>query len=222
MKLPHFTEGTQATRSNLRRANRLTEPGCPEYNGTPESIHAIIEWLNVEKSARYQPDKFTYCNIYAYDYADKLGAYLPRVWWNTAALKRVNSGEDMPVIYPRNGVPGTIVEMNANSIYEWFKNVAPKVGWRKIESKTEAQNLANAGKCVIMVGANLVSRSSGHITAIVPETDKHKAAGSKGISNVRTVLVPLQSQAGRTCWKYRAFDWQKGHQPILMYVWEGQ
>lgn len=225
MNLPHYTAGVQATRANLRRANRLTEPGCPAYDGTPASIHAIIDWLNVEKSPRYQRNpKQTFCNIYAYDYADKLGAYLPRVWWNRAALVRFEAGENVPVQYPdaSRNITGTIVEMNANALYDWFRTQSGKYGWCRVERKNEAQELANQGKCVIMVGAHLNRGASGHITAIVPEQPPtHRAAASMGIGTVRTVITPLQSQAGAVNFKYRALDWQKNHEPLMMYVWEG-
>jgi hypothetical protein len=221
MKLPHYTNGVQATRVNLRRANRLTEKGCPDYDGSAESIHAIINWLDVEKSVRYKRNATqTFCNIYAYDYADKLGAYLPRVWWDGEARLRAEAGEDVPVIYPANGVKGTILEMNANALYDWFRLRSGNLGWCKIDSKTEAQSLANKGKCVILVGAHVDRGRSGHITAIVPETATYKATGAKGLSDVRTVTAPLQSQAGSVNFKYRAVNWQKNHEPLIMYYWK--
>lgn len=217
MKLPHLEAEFPVTRGNIRRAYRLNESGCPPYDASPESIHKIIDWLNVEKSERYKANATqTFCNIYAYDYADKLGAYLPRVWWDRNALAKVAKGENVPVVYPK----GTVLEMNANAIYDWFRVRSGNFGWCRIESRTQAQELANKGKCVIMVGANLDRKKSGHIVAIVPETDKHKATGSTGIGDKRTVTVPLQSQAGRTNWKYRAFDWRKNHEPLMMYYWE--
>lgn len=219
MKAPHLTISRPVTRANTLRAYQLNEPCLVKYDGTAKSIIDLIEWFNVEKSARYAATKeSTFCNIYAHDLAGAMGAFLPRVWWNQANIKNAEAGEDLPVVYPRNGVAGTIVEMNANSIYEWFGKWSNRFGWREVKSKTESQNLANAGKCVIMVGANVNSRASGHITVVAPEHGNFKAAGSTGIGNVRTVIVPLQSQAGRTNWKYRAYDWQKGHERIRYYV----
>ena len=218
MKQAHLNPGSmRITRAGRPGAYSLTEV-TPAYDGTPESIHRIIDFLDVEKSARYQRTKTsTFCNIYAHDYARALGAYVPRVWWDSKALKRISEGEDVKEIYPRNGVPGTILEMNANQLYDWFREYSGNFGWCKIESNTEAQKLADSGKCVIIVGANLNRRLSGHIAAIVPQTDKHKAKGSAEIGSDFTVTVPLQSQAGGTNWKYRAFDWRKGHELLNMY-----
>lgn len=217
MKPVHLPTTQPVTRMNLRRANPLNESNMPKSDGTPESLHAIIKWLNVTKSARYQrTPKDTFCNIYAYDYAYLCGAYLPRVWWSAKALADMKKGIDVGVQYGK-----TVFEQNANALYDWFRLVSGSMGWCKIESKTEAQKLANEGKCVIMVGARTGRKGSGHITAIVPETDKHKAIGTKGIGTERIVTVPLQSQAGAVNFEYQSADWQRNHEPLMIYVWVG-
>jgi hypothetical protein len=213
MKIVHLESKTAVKRSGLNRAHKLNEGGRPDYDCTPESIHKIIDWLNVEKSERYQPNKLqTFCNIYAYDYACALGGFLPRVWWTASALKRLGKGEDVPCVYGT-----TVSEMNANALYDWFKTYSAKFGWTNITSKTEAQNLANSGKLVIMVGANINRGNSGHITAIVPETNVLKADRMRG-HHEEVVMIPLQSQAGRVNRKYFAKDWQRGHETLLIYA----
>jgi hypothetical protein len=66
-----------------------------------------------------------------------------------------------------------------------------------------------------MVAANKNRARSGHIVAIVPETDKHKAVQASGI-----VVYPLQSQAGLRNLSYFATKWWNNHEPIRMYVAE--
>jgi hypothetical protein len=205
MKPIHLESKNPVLRSNLRRAHRLNEK-APEYNGSPESIHAIIEWLNVEKSARYlRNTTSTFCNIYAYDYATLLGAFVPRIWWNALAYPKVMQGENVPIKYGE-----TVIEMNANQLYDWFKAQSSKFGWKQV-TMDQGQEAANKGKCVIIVGANVNRSRSGHITAIVPETDRFKAVRSPK-------FIPLQSQAGAVNFKYRAVDWQRNHEPLLCYI----
>jgi hypothetical protein len=74
MKAPHLTISRPVTRANTLRAYQLNEP-CPvKYDGTAKSIIDLIEWFNVEKSARYAATKeSTFCNIYAHDLANAMG-----------------------------------------------------------------------------------------------------------------------------------------------------
>ncbi len=47
-----------------------------------ESIHRLIERLDVTKSLRYQRTlEDTYCNVYSYDFCYFSKVYLPTVWW---------------------------------------------------------------------------------------------------------------------------------------------
>lgn len=207
MNIPeaHLVAKTAVTRQGTNRAFSLTED-TPDYDGTPDSIHRIIKFLDVEKSPRYARTKSsTFCNIYAHDYARACGAYVPRVFW-------VQSAIDYKTFQPSYGK--TVVEMNANALYAWFPKYGDDFGWREVD-KNVAQELANQGKCVIMVAANKIKSRSGHIVAVVPETDKHKAQRASGL-----LIAPLMSQAGAHNHDYYSAKWWDGHDPIKIYVHE--
>ena len=203
----HLTPKRLITRAQTdTRAFPLNEENMPKGDGTPASIHKIIAFLEVEKSKRYiRTAASTYCNIYAYDYACLMGAYLPRVFWTADAIKEPNF---VPV-YGK-----TLIEMNANALYDWFKTRSAEFGWREVNT-TEAQQLANQGKCVIMVAANKNRARSGHIVAVVPETDKVKSVGASGI-----IIQPVMSQAGAVNKRYFNSKWWDGHEAKRIYVWE--
>jgi len=190
-----------------RRAFPLNERDMPKGDGTIAGIRKIIDWLDVEKSARYIRDaRSTFCNIYAYDYAYLMGAYVPRVWWAKVAL------ENLDFSSPRYG--STILEMNANALYEWFPKYGGGFGWKEVNT-TDAQIAANQGHCVIMVAANKNRAKSGHIVAVVPETDKVKCMQANGI-----IIYPVQSQAGAVNKKYFCSKWWDGHEKPRIYVHE--
>jgi hypothetical protein len=202
----HLTPRRTITRAQTdTRAFPLTETPRPAYDGTPASIHRIIDWLDVQRSQRYTPTATqTFCNIYAYDYATLCEAFLPRVWWTAASIRDRN----FEVRYGQ-----TVTEMNANALYNWFPTHGNRYGWKEV-NLNEAQRHANEGKCVIMVAANKVRSRSGHITAVIPETDKLKAVGANGI-----IVHPLQSQAGRRNLKHFASNWwSSGHEPVKCYA----
>jgi hypothetical protein len=200
----HLTPRRPITRAQKdTRAFPLTEKP-PVHDCTPASLHKIIDFLDVEKSARYQPiQTATYCNIYAYDYAYACGAFIPRVWWTAEAIRTKN----FTVAYG-----STVTEMNANALYDWFPRHGSLFGWKEV-SMSEAQKLANEGNCVVLIAANKVRSRSGHITAVVPETDKVKAVGSQGI-----IAYPVQSQAGRVNRKYFNTKWWDGHEAVKAYA----
>ena len=159
-----------------------------------QSIKSILDWLNVENSVRYQPGGgFTFCNIYAHDFCYLNGVYIPRVWWTPSALIRLSQGEDVPVQYGQ-----TVNEKNANSLLDWFKDWGLNFGWERINTMTALQKRANEGKICILVAKRRDTNRSGHIVAIVPETDTQFAKrDANGV-----VTVPLQSQAGASNYKY--------------------
>lgn len=216
MKGPRLITSSPVVRSGNNRAHDLNEAGCPEYDGTPDSIHSIIRWLNVTGSNRYQPGQGkTYCNIYAYDYATKLGAYLPRVWWMNKDLIDQAKGPNPPAV--KYGE--TVRELNANELYTWFMQYSDKFGWKPATNFTHAQAAANLGKCVIMVAANLNPAVSGHIVAIVPETMELKAMVVNGLHEA-TVVCPVMSQAGAVNAKYFCRKWWGGHKTPNVYIYE--
>lgn len=204
----HLSSKTSSTRSMTgRRAFPLNEPDMPNGNGTIAGIRKVLDWLDVEKSARYIRDaRSTFCNIYAYDYGCRMGAYLPRVWWSKNALLNLDFSD------PAYG--STLMEMNANALYDWFPKYGTGFGWTEANT-TDAQIAANQGHCVIMVAANKNRAKSGHIVAIVPETDKVKCMQANGL-----IIYPVQSQAGAVNKKYFCSKWWHGHEKPRIYVHE--
>lgn len=161
------------------RAFPLVEQNMP----TKQPALAIEAWLNVEKSARYQPTPTqTYCNIYAHDFCMRAGVYLPRVWWSDAALAKFAAGEDVPVKYA-----DTVYELNANALYDWLVKFGKDFGWQPVGNAGEAQHAADAGRIVVIAAAQRNPKHSGHISMVVPQSEKVKYTDG----------VPVQSQAGR-------------------------
>lgn len=202
----HLTRTSPVTRRNRAWAFALNESGRPTRDTTasPEnkvrSLTRIIEWLDVENTnnVRYKPTSTsTYCNIYAYDYCYLAGVYLPRVWWTSRALIDLSAGRDVRPVYGE-----TVHELNANSLYRWFREFGTTFGWRRTASIDEMQNAANNGQAVIVSAPNRVPNRSGHICAVVPETSAQRAVRSGGI-----VTKPLQSQAGARNFRYRTDTW---------------
>lgn len=190
------------TRTEGSKAFPLNEADLPKGNGTSAALGAIIKYLAVEKSARYKVHSVngsvvsTYCNIYAFDYCNLAGGYLPRVWWGKDVMAKIKAGEDLEPVYGK-----TVFELNANALYDWFMEYADDFGWQKVTDMNDAQGYANSGMIVILVAKQKVTSRSGHITAVVPETPEHKAqmAGK--------IFEPLQSQAGASNKSYFTGNW---------------
>jgi hypothetical protein len=188
-------DGTVTTRKAPAGAHSLNEPDQPGRTGTtPDAlraeINAIVDHLNVEKAShrRYQPaDGRTFCNIYAHDFCMLGGVYIPRVWWTADAIERLARGEP---VEPR--LESTIVEQRANDLFRWLRAFGPRFGWRQTGTLTKLQTEANIGAIGLIVARRVDDNRSGHITAVLPETDdvraKRDASGE--------VIAPLQSQAG--------------------------
>ena len=203
------TAGRNIKRSAKARVYPLTEvpPARRGANDPTEqrvsAIRQLIEWFNVEQSLRYKKDDSTYCNIYAYDYCYMTGAYLPRVWWTDKALLRLQAGETVPVVYPTTQ-PGTVREMTANALNEWFKDWGGHFHWRRTLDLDELQTAANEGKVCITVARSKPQyhKGHGHIVAVVPENENFRAKKSNG-----KVIATVQSQAGGSNFKYRVNHW---------------
>ena len=192
--------------------------------------YAVIETLNSPDSDRYErTPNSTYCNIYAADFAVMMGAYVPRVWWNNSAIRRLEGGatavtsaqyntmvaaqEDVSNVirplYPSPGNAGTIREMNADSLAAWFEAYGAGFGWNSVEDMHAAQESANAGQLVIAVAAN--TAGSGHISVIPSESEEHVAR----YNDDSEMTSPLQSQAGGTNYKFTDtrtsdYNWWEG------------
>lgn len=204
----HLKKTDPVTRHGTDRAFRLCEDGQPVYDNSKNSLLKIIDFLDVERSARYKPGRgLTFCNIYAYDYATLCGAYLPRVWWKEP--NEVN--ENTRPVYGDN-----VREMNVNSLYRWFPEYGEAYGWKEVKTMTEAQELANQGLCVVALAANKDKSKSGHITCVIPEHGEHQAKRIQGV--ITKPNTPIQSQAGTTNKKVFTKYWWTYHERIKFYV----
>jgi len=199
----HYPPGDRKISRNQvnGRAYPLNEPGLlkvalDQIQGVTEkcaAIHNLLDYLDVEHSARYAPGGgSTFCNIYAYDVAYCLGAYLPRVWWTAGAIVQLQQGQSLVPKYDQN-----ITEYTANQICNWFDQYGVSFGWQRLFDLTALQNEVNKGKLGIIVGQRINMSNPGHIVAVVPENDQHMAK-----RNNTSVLSPLQSQAGAKNKKY--------------------
>jgi hypothetical protein len=192
----------------------LNEPGQPQRNAESAAercaqLAAIIDWLAVDKPAhkRYQPTGggTTFCNVYAHDYCFLANVYLPRVWWMPGAIEQLAKGEKVEPLYEK-----TIDEQRANDLFRWLSNFGLRFGWRQTGTLTKLQEAANLGGIGIIVARRKIDGKSGHIVAVVPETNDQKARRDGDGS----VISPLQSQAGVMNFRYRASptQWWTGEQ----------
>jgi hypothetical protein len=200
----HYPAGNRIiTRNGTGRVFPLNEQGLIRFDLKIESdvekrkqkIQDVIEYLDVEHSARYAPDSTsTFCNIYAYDVAYCLGAYLPRVWWTADSIIKLQNEEKVAIEYDK-----TVTELTANRISDWFDKFGSSFGWSRLFDLNTMQDEVNKGQLGILVAQRINLNNPGHIVAIVPETPMNAAKRVNG-----QVIVPLQSQAGRINKKYSA------------------
>jgi len=185
------------------RAFALNEAGAPTRlagaaTSKVRALHAIIQWLQVERSLRYaRGGGKTFCNIYAYDYCHLAQAFLPRVWWTRAALRKLDQGIAVTPVYGT-----TVTELNANSLYQWFNDFGDDFGWRRAPTLDDLQTAANQGAVAIISGLNANPNRSGHIVTIAPETTAFTARRAGGV-----VTCPVQSQAGAINFQYGGTVW---------------
>ncbi len=196
---PHLQTSQSVTPDNLKWAYRIND-GNRVLRDTSteetkiESIHNIIDYLDVDYSERYEKRQGnTYCNIYAYDFADLGRTYIPRVWWDNNALEALQQGQEVQVIYGQ-----TVYELNANALHDWFEGFGESYGWLRADNVMDLQACANSGGVGFIVAKRLDTSKSGHISAVVPEISGFQA----------TQTNPVESQAGSNNYAYVV----KGHQ----------
>ena len=131
--------------------------------------------------------------------------YLPRVWWTPGAIEQLAKRQDVEPLYEK-----TIDEQRANDLFRWLRDFGPRFGWRQTGTLTKLQEAANLGGIGIIVARRKIDGKSGHIVAVVPETNEQKAKRDSG----GMVTSPLQSQAGVKNFRYRTtpIPWWKGDQ----------
>lgn len=192
---------TVTRRSGIADAFSLNEPGQPGRTGTTPDVlrtelAAIIDWLAVDKKThiRYQPhDGLTFCNMYAHDYCFLAGVYLPRVWWTQPAIRELSQGQSVEPLLNR-----TIDGQKANDLFRWLRDFGLEFGWRQTGTLTKLQTEVNQGAIGLIVARRKEDGKSGHIVAVVPETDEFRSKRN----TLGEVIAPLQSQAGRINFKY--------------------
>ena len=193
--------GTVTKRTAPAGAHSLNESAQPERTGeTVEARRAelagIIDWLAVDKPShkRYQPHSgLTFCNIYAHDYCHLARCYLPRVWWSPAAIEALAQEKTVEPFLGK-----TIDEQRANDLFRWLRDFGLRFGWRQTGTPTRLQTEVNQGAIGLIVARRVIDGRSGHIVAVVPETEEHQARRN----TAGEVIAPLQSQAGATNFRY--------------------
>lgn len=187
--------GSTTRRTGIADAHSLNEPGQPGRQGTSaafrrEELLSIIRWLAVDNPAhkRYQPRAgATFCNIYCHDFCYLAGAYLPRTWWSATAIARISRGADVAPL-----IENTVYEMRANGLFHWLREFGAGFAWRRVGDLDSLQQAANQGGVALIVARRKENGKPGHIVAVIPESDAHRAKRNKE----GDVGSPLQSQAG--------------------------
>jgi hypothetical protein len=161
------------------------------------TLNDIVQLLDVEHSARYQPTGRTFCNIYAYDFCYLADVYLPRVWWTAKALLSLKAGANVGVVYGK-----TVNELTANALFDWLSEWGDEFGWQPCTDLSTLQSAANRGSVGVICAQRKDLSRSGHIVIVLPESPGH-AAMRVG----QTVVQPLQSQAGARNKPYFCNQW---------------
>lgn len=159
-----------------------------------ESIHQLIEILDVATNLRYQRTiEDTYCNVYSYDYCYFSKVYLPTVWWTDEAIEKILQGQDEEAVFEE-----TVERIYSSAIHDWFLEWGASFGWERMFTADEIQNKVNTNGGIGIICAKRREKGlSGHIVPVVPETSLHKAYRENGV-----VIYPLQSQAGKVNYNY--------------------
>ena len=128
--------------------------------GYKEKFEAVRTFLNVEKSPCFKPQLgSTYCNIYAYQFAYLMNAYIPRVFWINPAPNKTDVVE-----YGK-----TVGELNANALFDWFVNYGREFGWVVGTPDDAKERLTIA----------IVKGRIGHIAVFNPDCKTTTEAGAK-------------------------------------------
>lgn len=159
-----------------------------------ESIHRLINKLDVEKNIRYQRTvEDTYCNVYSYDYCYFSKVYLPTVWWTKESIDKIMQGQNVEAVFDK-----TVERIYSSALTDWFLQWGASFGWERMSTTDEIQNKVNTNGGIGIICAKRKEKGlSGHIVPVVPETDLHKAYRENDI-----VVYPLQSQAGKLNYNY--------------------
>jgi hypothetical protein len=184
------------------RADYL-EPMAERWPGG--DLLQLVDWLAVDHSRRWQkrlrpkekptdPDRwFTYCDHYAADFIEQAcGQQLISawVWWTDAALRRLQLGETVPVVY---GPGGTVREHGARSLHDWMRDHGQRYGWHRVHTDAALREQLNDRYTIGLI------LTPTHVAVALPDV----VASVPG-------LPPLQSQAGsRNVRLWRQDDWYR-------------
>ena len=111
------------------------------------------------------------------------------MWWTPEALLQWAAGQ---AVAPQYGL--SIEEMRANDLFRWLRGFGRSFGWRQTGTLTKLQTEVNQGAVGLIVARRKEDGRSGHIVAVVPETEDWRARRDGD----GEVVAPLQSQAGST------------------------
>jgi len=125
---------------------------------SPETLMAVVAQFGVSYRQRYQPRRdeqgrlLTYCNVFASDVTDALGAPIPH--WVDAAGAPCEVGKGS--------------ELGANATCQWLDVHGSLYGWQRLESAEQAAALAQLGRPTVACWHNPEPGHSGHIAVVVP------------------------------------------------------
>ena len=143
----------------------------------------VIDQFQVEKSARYRPEKKTYCNIFVWDVTRAMGAEIPHYVFKSG--KTGDSAVDESGDFKAGSDERE--ELNVNATVDWLKEHGPGHGWRRVDARG-AQEMASGGHPAVAIWANPDREKSGHIAMIRPGSSPVGARGAAIAQAGRLVL----------------------------------
>ena len=69
--------------------------------------------------------------------------------------------------------------MRANDLFRWLRDFGPRFGWRQTGTITKLQQEVNQGAIGLIVARRKEDGKSGHIVAVVPETETDAPSASR-------------------------------------------
>ncbi len=157
------------------------------FRGDASDILSVVEYLSVNRAARYRADKNTYCNIYAADVCTLMGAYLPRVWWLDEHIRVGITQETAPVL------GSTVREMTANEIHAWLLQYGSLFGWKKVATVEQVQVSVASGAIGLISARAITGGHPGHISIVLPSRPRNSKKVSQshaGRRNARNQALP--------------------------------
>lgn len=127
------------------------------HGATYEDFFKIVQFLDVTRSLAFQRTKNgTMCNVAAYQFAHQMGVFIPRVWWHNPEKT------PQPVILGAKSRGGTVREMTANDLFDWFIESGSLYGWRQTDNPKE--------DCKTHLTICITDRTPiGHIAVLTPD-----------------------------------------------------